>query len=246
MKRTVFVAGATGAIGCRLCLLLMADGWRVIGSTRSTEKANALRTVGVEPVVVDVFDETALSDALVSASPESVVHQLTDLPPGLDPGRMVEATPRNARIREIGTRNLIAAAVAAGAKRFIAQSVSFAYAPGATPYKEDSPLNVNAPDRAGVSARGVASLESQVLAAPLEGIVLRYGRLYGPGTGFEAPSSGGPLHVDAAADAARRALTRGVRGIYNIAEDDGTVGSAKAIADLDWSPAFRIGHCSSG
>jgi nucleoside-diphosphate-sugar epimerase len=85
----------------------------------------------------------------------------------------------------------------------------------------------------------VASLEEQVLAAPLEGIVLRYGRLYGPGTGVEKAPPGGALHVDAAAEAARRALTRGTRGIYNIAEGDGTVASDKAVRDLGWSSDFR-------
>jgi hypothetical protein len=92
----------------------------------------------------------------------------------MDPSQMAEASARNARMREIGTRHLVAAAVTAGAKRLIAQSIAFAYAPGPLPYREDAPLNVDAPDRAGVSARGVASLESQVLNAPLEGIVLRY------------------------------------------------------------------------
>jgi len=89
-------------------------------------------------------------------------------------------------------------------------------------------------------ARGVISLEQQVLSAPLEGVVLRYGRLYGPGTGIDVRPAGGPVHVEAAADAARRALTRGAGGIYNVAEDDGTVSSRKAIDVLGWDPAFRI------
>ena len=122
----------------------------------------------------------------------------------------------------------------------VAQSIAFAYAPGPMPYPEDTPLNVTAPDRAGLSARGVASLERQVLQAPLEGIVLRYGRLHGPGTGFDAPQKVCPLHVDAAADAARRAATRGAKGIYNIAADDGTVSIRKAVDQLGWNPDFRI------
>ena len=92
----------------------------------------------------------------------------------------------------------------------------------------------------GETARAVASLEQQVLAAPFTGIVLRYGKLYGPGTGFDLPPSGGPLHVDDAADAARRALTLGEAGIYNIAEDDGSVSIRKAAAALGWAPGFRL------
>jgi nucleoside-diphosphate-sugar epimerase len=240
MKTRIFLAGASGAIGRRLCPLLVGDGWAVTGTTRSAEKAAALRALGVEPVIVDVFDAVALMRAVAEARPEIVIHQLTDLPTNLDPAKMAEASVRNARIRDIGTRNLVAAAVAAGAKRLIAQSISFAYAPGATPYLEDAPLNVNAPDRAGVSARGVMSLEQQVLSAPLLGLVLRYGRLYGPGTSVDKPPAGGAVHVDAAADAARRAVTRGSKGAYNVAEDDGTVSSEKARDELGWNPDFRL------
>jgi nucleoside-diphosphate-sugar epimerase len=239
MAKRVFVAGASGAIGQRLCPLLVADGWQVTGTTRSREKAEWLRAMRVEPVIVDVFDEHALREAVIAANPSILVHQLTDLPDVLDPKLMDEASVRNARMREVGTRNLVAAAVAARVTRLVAQSIAFAYAPGPTPYREDAPLNVDGTGRAGVSARGVASLEEQVLAAPLEGIVLRYGRLYGPYTGVGAPPPGGAVHIDAAADAAHRALTRGKRGIYNIAESDGAVASDKAAQDLGWSADFR-------
>lgn len=240
-NQTVFLAGATGVIGRRLCKLLVADGWRVVGTTRHAEKADILRSLGVEPVVVDVFDSGKLKEAVAAAQPIVVVHQLTDLPPALEPAMMATARVRNAHIRDIGTRNLIAAAVAAGAQRLVAQSVSFAYAPGATPYREDWPLAVDSLVGANaVSARGVAKLESQVLAAPLTGVVLRYGKLYGPDTGFAAPPPGGPVHVDAAADAARRAVARGAAGIYNIAEEDGTVASGKAMFQLGWRPEFRM------
>lgn len=228
-----FIAGATGAIGRPLCRLLVADGWDVFGMTRSAAKADELRALGVKPCVVDAFDEEGVMRAVAAAKPSVVVHQLTDLPPGLDPAKMAEARGRNARIREIGTANLVAAAVAARAERMVAQSIAFAYAPGSTPFSEDAPLNPNAPS--------VASLERQVLGAPLHGIVLRYGRLYGPGTGFDAPSTGGPVHVDDAADAARRAMTRGARGVYNIAENDGTLRIERAQRELGWLPGFRIG-----
>jgi nucleoside-diphosphate-sugar epimerase len=239
-KQRILVAGASGAVGRRLCRLLVADGWHVVGTTRSQDRAAALRALGVEPVVVDVFDEQRLRRVVADAQPAIVIHQLTDLPPGLDPTKMAEALVRNAHLREVGTRNLLAAALAAGARRLIAQSIAFAYAPGPTPYDEGAPLAAPAPDETGRSARGVISLERQVLQAPLEGLVLRYGKFYGPGTGVDQPPHGGPLHVDAAADAARRAATRGRPGIYNIAEDDGAVSSHKAAVELGWAPGFRI------
>jgi len=239
MKRNIFIAGASGAIGRRLCRLLLNDGWSVVGTTRSPEKTQMLRDIGVEPVIVDVFNESLLAEVVRHAEPEIVVHQLTDLPPALDPAKMAEALVRNARLRKIGTRNLVAAAAAAGVKRMVAQSLAFVYAPGPLPYHEDAPLNLDDPGF-GETARAVASLEQQVLAAPFTGIVLRYGKLYGPGTGFDLPPSGGPLHVDDAADAARRALTRGETGVYNIAEDDGTVSIKKAAAALGWVPGFRL------
>lgn len=238
-NRKVFVAGASGVIGRALCRLLVIDGWQVAGSTRSEQKAALLRGLGVTPFIVDVFDESLLRDIVCAAQPAIVVHQLTDLPPALDPAKMAEARIRNARLREVGTRNLVAAAVAAGARRMIAQSLAFAYAPGPMPYREDAPLNVNDLD-AGLSARAVASLEQQVLSGPFEGLVLRYGKLYGPGTGFDTPAGGGALHVDAAADAARRAMAHGAPGIYNIAESDGSVDITKARAALGWRPEFRI------
>ncbi|MGH8207504.1 MAG: NAD-dependent epimerase/dehydratase family protein [Steroidobacteraceae bacterium] len=234
----VFVAGAAGVIGRRLCPMLVADGWQVTGTTRSPARAALLRAIGVEPAVVDVFDAETVHAAVTAARPQIVLHQLTDLPPGLDPAQMAAARPRNAVVRERGTRHLIAAALAAGARRFIAQSVAFAYASGPQPYREDAPLATEAGD-AGVTARGVLSLERQVLEAPLQGLVLRLGRLYGPGTGFDRPASVAPVHVDAAADAMRRALTRGAPGVYNVAEDDGTVDSRRALEALGWRSDFR-------
>jgi nucleoside-diphosphate-sugar epimerase len=232
MKGRIFIAGAAGAEGHPLSRLLVADGWHVTGTTRKPTRASELQALGINPVLIDVFDADALRTALVAARPDIVIHQLTDLPPGLDPAQMQAGRVRNAHIREEGTRNLIAAAVAAGAKRMIAQSIAFAYAPGPTPYREDAPLDPY--------ARAVASLEQQVLDAPMEGIVLRYARFYGPGTGFDTPAAGGAVHVEAAADAARRAVTQGAKGIYNIAEPAETLSSAKAHSDLGWAADFRI------
>jgi nucleoside-diphosphate-sugar epimerase len=239
VSKTVFLAGASGAIGRRLAPLLVCEGWRVVGTTRSDDRAALLRGLGVEPVIVDVFEAPALAAAVAMARPEVVVDQLTDLPPGLDPKRMAEAAARNARIRDEGTRNLVDAAVRADVRRLVAQSVAFAYAPKNPPHREDDALAVDAEGRVGVTARGVASLERQVLEAPLTGIVLRYGRLYGPGTGFDAPASAAPLHVDAAAKAAALAVGQGTSGIYNVAEDDGVVTSDRAKRELGWSADWR-------
>ena len=240
-QETIFVAGASGAIGKRLCQILVKDGWNVIGTTRRTEKTSMLEEIGVKPVIVDVFDEETLTDAIQKAQPKVVIHQLTDLPFGLDPEKMEKALIRNARLREIGTRNLVAAATQAGVTRMIAQSIAFVYEAGSTPYVEESPL-LNFEDPAyGETSKAVASLEQQVLEAPFEGIVLRYGLLYGPGTGFDqAVPDFPPVHVDAAAKAASLAIDHGTPGIYNVAEETGIVNSKKAIDLLEWNAAFRL------
>ena len=219
--------------------MLLDEGWHVIGTTRprANSRAPELQKLGVEPVVVDVFDRERLIDAVVKARPDVIIHQLTDLPDRLEADKMPAARPRNARIRTEGTANLVAAATAAGAKRFIAQSLAFVYAPALLPWTEEAPLNVDDPV-AGETARAVASLEQQVLGGPFTGVVLRYGKFYGPDTGFDSPAPDGPVHVEAAADAARKAVTRG-SGIYNIAEDDGTVAISRARMELEWDPAFR-------
>lgn len=237
MHQRIFLAGATGVIGRRLAVLLRDAGHDVTGTTRDASKAEALRAIGVEPVVVDVFDADALARAVADARPAIVIHQLTDLPRGLDPAKMDEAIRRNARLRTEGTRNLVAAAVAAGARRLIAQSIAWAYAPGPEPHAEDDPLDVDAQGLRGVSVGGIVALERAVLDAPLEGIVLRYGQLYGHGTGTDAPTGASPVHVDAAANAALLAIDHGVRGVYNIAEPNPHVSTAKAEKALGWRAA---------
>src|SRR5512137_2002452 len=115
MTKRIFLAGASGAIGSRLAPLLVANGWLVFGSTRSESKVPLLKELGVEPVVVDAFEAAALQHHLNEIRPEVVIHQLTDLPHALEASLMTAALVRNARLRDEGTRNLVAAAVGAGA-----------------------------------------------------------------------------------------------------------------------------------
>jgi nucleoside-diphosphate-sugar epimerase len=237
----IFLAGAAGVIGRRLTPLLVAHGHAVWGATRSPDNSEFLRKLGARPVLVDVFDAEALTAAVIEAKPEIVMHQLTDLSAIHDPARRSAALASNARIRDEGTRNLVAAARKAGARRLIAQSIAWAYAPGRGPYGEDHPLDTKAEGDRGVSVRGVESLERQVLdASPMEGVVLRYGRLYGPGSGADAPPGKPSLHVDAAAYAALLAIDHGDPGAFNIADPNDDVSTDKATAALGWRGDFRM------
>jgi nucleoside-diphosphate-sugar epimerase len=241
MGYRIFLAGASGAIGRRLTPLLHSAGHYVCGSTRSKANADALRVLGADSVVVDVFDAAALSLAVANARPDVVIHQLTDLPKDLNPHEMGAAIVRTARIRSDGTRNLVRAAIAAGARRFVAQSIAWVYAPGAEPHAETDPLDAGNEGESDINLQGVITLEDLTLnSSPLQGVVLRYGNLYGPGTPFDQPSSSTPVHVDAAAYAALLAIDHGKPGIYNIVETNKTVASEKARAELDWSPDFRL------
>jgi len=242
MGARVFVAGATGVVGRRLVPLLLEAGHAVFGMTRRESGGAALAEAGVTPVVLDVFDGPALLDALSEIRPEVVIDQLTDLPDGLDPARMEGALVRNARIRREGTRNLVDAALAAGARRLIAQSLAWAYAPGREPHVEADPLDVEAAGDRSVTVGGVAELERLTLESPpLEGVVLRYGKLYGPGTGFDRPGGEPSLHVDASARAAQLALGAAAPAVFNIAEPGTYVSSEKARRELGWDPGFRVG-----
>jgi nucleoside-diphosphate-sugar epimerase len=170
----IFLAGATGAIGRRLIPLLLHAGHHATGMTRSPGKIDWLRAAGVEPVLIDVFDAPALSGAIARVRPDIVVHQLTDLPPGLEPSKMAEATPRNARIRSEGTQNLVSAALESGVPRLVAQSIAWMYAPGPEPHSETDPLDLNASGARAITVAGVATLERLTVATPgIEGVVLR-------------------------------------------------------------------------
>jgi nucleoside-diphosphate-sugar epimerase len=241
MGKRVLLVGASGAIGKRLTILLRQSDHYVVGTTRSQAKAEELRHAGVEAVVVDVFDAAAVASALASARPEVVINQLTDLPKDLDPARMKQAIIGNARVREEGTKNLVAAAIEAGARRFISQSIAWAYAPGPEPHVESDPLDIAAEGDRAITIGGVVALENATLKSPpLNGVVLRYGRLYGPGTPADHPPASMPLHVDAAAFAAFLAIDRGDPGAYNIAEANAAIATDKARTRLDWRPDFRI------
>ena len=236
----VFLAGASGAVGRRLVPLLLASGREVFGATRSRDKAGALRAAGVAPMIVDVFEREAVVRAVREARPDAVIHQLTDLgkvASGPVPDDVLRA---NARLREEGTRNLVEAAIAAGARRFVAQSIAWLYAPGREPHAEDDPLDRGAKGGAAISLAGVLALERLTLnSPPLEGVVLRYGQLYGPGTWNAAQGGRVPVHVDAAAHAALLALASPHVGVFNIAEEKGLVSCERARRLLAWDAGFR-------
>jgi nucleoside-diphosphate-sugar epimerase len=241
MAKRIFLAGATGVIGQRLVPLLAEAGYDVFGMTRSPAKADALQAAGARPVIVNAFDALRLDEVMMSIKPKIVIHQLTDLPHGLDPTQMGEAVKRNALIRSEGTHNLVAAARKAGARRLVAQSIVWAYAPGPEPHVESDPLDLHTEGPRAISVGGVAILEQTVLdSPPLEGVVLRYGQLYGPGTGSEEPTGSAPLHVDAAAWAALLAVEKAPQGIFNIAEPNPYASTAKANAQLSWDAGFRL------
>jgi nucleoside-diphosphate-sugar epimerase len=235
----VFVAGAGGAIGKPLVRQLVAAGHEVTGMTRRQERAEEIRAAGAEAVVCDVFDAEALREAVVAAAPEAVVHALTALPPKFSPRSDYLAATN--RIRVEGTRNLVAAAKAAGARRLVAESVSFFYRPqGGWVKDEEAPLNRDVAGRFGVALEAIAELERQVLGVErLEGVVLRYGWLYGPDTYFDRDGQQAEevrkrrlpivgkgtgtfsfIHVEDAASATVAALERGAPGIYNVVDDE--------------------------
>ncbi len=235
----VFVAGATGAIGRPLVRQLVAAGHEVAGMTRREERVAQLREAGAEPVVCDAFDADGLREAVVAARPEAVVHMLTALPQRYSlKDDYLAATNR---IRREGTRNLIAAAQAAGARRLVAESIAFLYRPEGERVKdEQAPVNADAPSPFGTAVETVAAMEREVLGADgLEGLVLRFGWLYGPGTYYDRggkqadeverrrfPLAGRAsgvfsfIHTEDAASATLAAVERGAAGIYNIVDDE--------------------------
>ena len=236
----VFLAGASGVIGRRLAVLLRDAGHEVVGTTRTPARIAMLRELGIEPVVVDAFDADALVRAVATARPDVVMHQLTDLPSAPGTPGYPAAQQANHRLRVEATRNLMQAAKIDGARRVVAQSIAFVYAPGDGMRIETDPLDLATEGVRQLTVQGIVALEQEVLGTPgIDGVVLRYGYLYGPDTWYDAPPKPPSVHVDAAAHAAWLALNKG-KGLYNIAEDDGAVSSAKARQDLGFDPAFRM------
>ena len=235
----VFVAGATGAIGRPLVRQLVEAGHAVVGTTRSEERAADLRAAGAEPAVVDALDSAAFRKAIAGARPEVLVHQLTDLPQEFSPRYRYGET--NA-LRTGVVRDMIEAGGEVGAKRLVAQSVSFFYLPGGNVAKEEGEEILSArtaPGKFGEAAEAMRELERQVVEADgMDGIVLRYGFFYGPGTWFDrgtklarayrrlSPIVGKgdghfPLiHVEDAASATVAAIEGGAPGVYNVTDDE--------------------------
>jgi len=247
----VFVAGASGAIGRTLVPKLVAAGHEVTGTTRSEKRAEAIRAAGAHAAVVDVFDADRLREAVAAARPDVLVHELTSLPDRLDFREEGIYEPTN-RVRTEGTRILLDAAREAGARRFVCQSIAFAYRPkGARVKTEDEPLMEDIPGNFGSGIRALHELEAMVLGAEgIEGVVLRYGIFYGPGTyyGDEGTTTADVrrrrmpivgrgsgmfsfIHVDDAADATVAAVERGAPGVYNVVDDE-------PAPMREWLPVF--------
>jgi 2-alkyl-3-oxoalkanoate reductase len=248
----VFVAGASGAIGRPLVRQLLAAGHEVTGMTRREKNAESIRAAGAKAVVCDAFEANALEVAVREAAPEAVIHELTSLPPRLDYKAKQDPLGPTNRLRIEGTRNLLAAAQAAGTRRLIAASVAFFYVPEGDWVKgEDAPAFAETPGPFGTAGRALADLERQVNGAErMEGLVLRYGWFYGPGTYYDRNGSQTEdfhkrrmpivgkgtgtfsfIHVEDAASATVAALERGAPGVYNVVDDEPAPMS-------EWVPVF--------
>jgi nucleoside-diphosphate-sugar epimerase len=251
----VFVAGATGAIGKALVPQLVARGHDVTGLTRSPAKAGWIRGVGAEAVIADALDAEAIGRAVAETEPDAVVHELTSISETIDFRRIDEEFAATNRLRTEGTDILLAAARAAGATRFVAQSfAAWPYAREGGPVKrETDPVDPDGVVGIRETLEAILYLERTVTgAADIEGIALRYGGFYGPGTSlapgtaqveavrkrkFPLVGDGGGVwsfvHIDDAAAATVAAVERGKRGVYNITDDDPAPVST-------WLPALAV------
>jgi nucleoside-diphosphate-sugar epimerase len=247
----ILVAGGTGAIGRPLVAELLAKGHALVALIRSPEKAEALIEQGIEPAVADVFDGDAVKTVIGRAQPEIVIELLTALPRTYTRQSLAAAADFNTRIRLEGGANVLAAAQVAGVRRYLRQSIGFRAAPGLGLADEDTPLAFEASPAVAADARIVTNLENRLLEARnIEGIALRYGFFYGPGTWFhpdgdvarqvrqrQFPIVGDGqgvwswLHIADAASATVAAAERGNPGVYLIAND-------QPLAVREWLPAF--------
>jgi nucleoside-diphosphate-sugar epimerase len=236
----VFLAGSTGAIGRQLVPRLAAAGHEVHGMTRSASKQELLYELGAVPVVADALDGAQVAEAVARARPDVVVHQLTAIG-DIDTRHMERDFAATNRLRTEGTDHLLAAARAAGVRRFVAQGHVACYERTGAPVKrEEDPFDPAPVPSMRPNLEAMGHLESAVLGADwTEGIVLRYGWFYGPGTSLAAGSEqfelvrrrkfplvgdGGAvwsfIHVADAAQATVAAIERGERGVYNVVDDD--------------------------
>ena len=238
----IFVAGATGAVGRELVPALVAAGHSVTGMTRTAAKADAVKRLGAEPVVADGLDAPAVHAAVISAKPDVVIDEMTDLAAVTDLRHFDRAFTTTNQLRTRGTDFLLVAARDSGAKRFIAQSFcGWTYGSGGGPVKtEDDALDTDPPQELRRTLEAIQHLEQAVTASRTpEGIVLRYGSFYGPDTGMLSPAminqlrhrrvpllgDGGGwwsfVHVEDAASATVAAIAHGRPGsIYNIVDDE--------------------------
>jgi nucleoside-diphosphate-sugar epimerase len=233
----VFMAGATGAIGRRLVPQLVERGHEVVATTSRPEKAEGLRALGATPEVLDGLDGVAVGEAVARAQPDAVVHQMTSLGGKPDLRHFDRWFAKTNELRTVGTRHLLAAAQAAGVQRFVAQSYTgWTNERRGGPVKtEADPFDLEPAKEQREALAAIRFLEEAVTAAPLEGIVLRYGNFYGPGDmdamlamirkrQFPLVGDGGGvwswIHLDDAAAATVAALERGRPGIYNVADDE--------------------------
>jgi nucleoside-diphosphate-sugar epimerase len=233
----VLVAGATGAIGRPVVRRLVAAGHRVSGLTRSPAKMALVKELGATPVLADALDAGWLEAAVAAAAPEAVIHLLTALPPA-GPRRYRDLEPTN-RLRRQGTANLLSAAANVGARRFVAESVILVYGDRGRgrPATEEDPVASTGGHRAlDAALAALRSLEDQVGGAAMEGVILRYGLLYGPGTTTDhllaalrrrvlaLPRTDGLvswIHVEDAAAATVAALERADAGaVLNVVDDE--------------------------
>lgn len=232
----VFVAGGTGAVGRRLVPQLISAGHQVVATTRTDTKLRLLRELGAEAVRADGLDAAAVGAAVAAAEPDVIVHQMTALAGSTDLRHFDRTFATTNQLRTVGLDNLLAAARASGVKRMVAQSYTgWPNARTGGPVKsEDDPLDPNPPAQQRESMAAIRYLENAVLSAPLDGVVLRYGSLYGPGASdemidiirkrkFPIVGKGGATwsftHIDDAASSAVAAVDRG-SGIYNIVDDE--------------------------
>ena len=247
----IFVAGGTGAIGRPLIAALLGEGHALVALTRSPEKAQALAKQGIEPAIADVFDSDAVKAIVGRAQPDIVIEQLTALPRTYTRESLTAAADFNTRIRVEGGANVLAAAQAAGVRRYLRQSIGIRAAPGPGLADEGTPLAFDASPAVAADARVVSELEDRLLGTRnIEGIALRYGFFYGAGTWFnpdgdvarqvrqqQFPIVGNGegvwswLHIEDAAIATVGAAERGNPGVYLIAND-------QPLAVREWLPAF--------